>query len=67
MSKGEYLCFMHDDIFIHTKNWGLELLKTFESDNEIGLIGVAGSKIKTKMPSGWWNCDSNLKVINIIL
>lgn len=30
----------------------------FQSDSSIGLLGVAGAKIKTKMPSAWWHCDS---------
>jgi hypothetical protein len=65
-SKGDFWCFMHDDIFIHTNNWGLELIKIIESDSEIGLIGVAGAKIKTKMPSGWWDCPVDYKTINIL-
>jgi hypothetical protein len=65
-SKGIFWCFIHDDIFIHTNNWGLELIKIFESDSKIGLIGVAGAKIKTKMPSGWWDCPMDYKTINIL-
>ncbi|WP_337967359.1 glycosyltransferase [uncultured Flavobacterium sp.] len=65
-SKGEYLCFIHDDIFIHTNDWGKIISDTFEENNTVGLIGVAGSKVKTKMPSGWWNCPDDQKVINII-
>jgi len=62
-SKGNFWCFMHDDIFIHTNNWGLELIKIFESDSKIGLIGVAGAKIKTKMPSAWFDCPESQKLI----
>ncbi len=65
-SKGEYLCFIHDDIFIHTNDWGKIISDIFEENNAVGLIGVAGSKVKTKMPSGWWNCPDDQKVINII-
>jgi len=65
-SKGEYLCFIHDDIFIHTNDWGKIISDIFEENNTVGLIGVAGSKVKTKMPSGWWNCPDDQKVINII-
>lgn len=65
-AKGDYWCFMHDDILFHTQNWGLEVLRIFEADSKIGLLGVAGAKLKTKMPSGWWNCPSDLKNINII-
>jgi hypothetical protein len=65
-STGEYLCFMHDDIFIHTVGWGNILNNIFNTDYHIGLLGVAGTKIKTRMPSGWWNCANEYKEINII-
>jgi glycosyltransferase involved in cell wall biosynthesis len=65
-SKGDYLCLMHDDILIHTIGWGEIINSIFNNDNQIGLIGVAGAKIKTKSPSAWWDCPENQKVINII-
>lgn len=65
-SKGEYLCLMHDDILIHTIGWGGIINTIFRGDNQIGLIGVAGSKIKTKSPSAWWNCSEGHKAIHII-
>ncbi|MCL9809095.1 glycosyltransferase [Flavobacterium luminosum] len=65
-SKGDFWCFMHDDILLHTKNWGVELISIFDSDNKIGLIGVAGAKMKTKMPSTWWDCPEDQKILNII-
>ena len=65
-SKGEYLCFIHDDILFHTVGWGNILLKTFKNNQFIGLIGIAGAKSKTKMPSAWWDCPSDSKAINIL-
>jgi glycosyltransferase involved in cell wall biosynthesis len=65
-STGEYLCFMHDDILIHTQNWGIVINNIFNDDQKIGLIGIAGARIKTMMPSGWWNCPNEFKEINII-
>jgi hypothetical protein len=65
-STFDFLCFIHDDVFIHTKEWGKVLLDIFNKDQQIGLIGVAGSKIKTKMPSPWWNCTDDQRVINIL-
>src|SRR5680860_730628 len=65
-SMGEYLCFIHDDIFIHTNGWGSVLQCIFNENKEVGLIGVAGSKIKTKMPSVWWLCPKKDKIVNII-
>ena len=65
-SKGDFLCFMHDDIAIHSQDWGNIIYRIFKENNEIGLIGIAGSKVKTKMPSAWWNCPNDQKVIYII-
>lgn len=65
-SKGAFICFIHDDIFIHTKGWGKSIDRIFNEDAQIGLIGVAGAKSKTKMPSAWWDCPEDQKVINII-
>jgi hypothetical protein len=65
-SRFEFLCFIHDDIFIHTKNWGNVIEDIFVADHKIGLIGVAGSKIKSKMPSPWWNCPESQRIINVI-
>lgn len=64
-SSGSFLCFIHEDIFFHTQNWGVILKTIFESNIKIGLIGVAGAKVKTKTPSAWWDCDENERVLNI--
>ncbi len=63
-SKGEYLCFIHDDIFIQTNNWGKIIEEIFSNNPLVGLLGIAGGKIKTKMPSTWW--DANYNVLNIL-
>lgn len=65
-SVGEYLCFLHDDIVFHTIGWGKIINLIFSTNSSIGVIGIAGSKIKTKSPSGWWNCPDDLKEINIL-
>ena len=65
-SKNNLLCFLHDDIFIHTNNWGILLINLFNEKKEIGLIGLAGAKVKTKMPSGWWDSPHSQKVAYLI-
>jgi hypothetical protein len=65
-SKGEYLCLMHDDILFHTMGWGNVLQTIFNKNQQIGLIGVAGAKSKTKMPSLWWSCPKEDKITSII-
>lgn len=66
MSVGEYLCFIHDDILFHTPDWGIIIHRIFREDQQIGLIGIAGAKIKTQMPSAWWDCNEKDRVTNII-
>lgn len=53
-SKGEVLVFMHDDLKFKTPFWGKLVSEIFDANNDIGLIGVAGNTIKTKLPSPWW-------------
>lgn len=65
-SQNAVVCFLHDDILFKTNNWGKVLNEIFEENKNIGLIGVAGARVKTKMPSGWWNCPKEQKVIHII-
>jgi GT2 family glycosyltransferase len=60
LAKFNIVLFIHEDILFHTSNWGKILLAFFKKDNSIGLVGVAGSKIKTKFPSGWWENDPAL-------
>lgn len=65
-SIGTYICFIHDDVLFHTEGWGNVIASIFQLDEKIGLIGVAGAKVKTKMPSAWWDCSENKQVINIL-
>jgi len=46
-SKGDILCFMHEDIVFHSANWGLAVEKHL-ANVTIGLVGVFGSHF---MPS----------------
>ena len=65
-SSGELCLFLHEDVLFHTQDWGKTLLGHFNSDSTIGLIGVAGAKIHTFIPSAWWDCSENEKVIRIL-
>jgi hypothetical protein len=57
--KGDFICFIHDDVLIQTKNWGKVIEKIFFENAKAGLLGIAGGKIKTKMPSAWWDGGEN--------
>lgn len=62
-SKGEILVFLHDDILFQTLGWGKIIHLLFEQYTDIGLIGIAGSSIKTKMPSTWWQGPVYIRII----
>ena len=52
-SRGDVLCFIHDDVLLHTKGWGNVIEKQL-NDDSIGLIGVAGSHFMSDFPMYWW-------------
>lgn len=41
-SKGDILCFIHEDLLFHSFNWGKSVEKYFKND-KLGMLGVAGS------------------------
>lgn len=46
--------FIHDDIEFLKKNWGKEILRLFNENEEYGIIGVAGSA-QFDENGAWWN------------
>lgn len=59
-SQYPYMLFLHEDVYFETIGWGQQLVETFEKDTTIGLIGLAGSKVKTRAPSAWYeNGETN--------
>lgn len=65
-AKYDYIVFAHEDILIKTENWGQLIIDIFKENEDIGLVGIAGSKYKSLSPSSWSNNDSSLDCINII-
>jgi hypothetical protein len=65
-SISDIICFIHEDILFHSNNWGVYVNSVFRDTHEIGLLGVAGSRVKSDIPSGWWECDKAHQVVNII-
>jgi hypothetical protein len=50
------LCFVHEDVrFPADPPFGPELAAFFASHPEAGVVGFAGSQVKTRSPSGWEN------------
>lgn len=54
-SKFPLLLFIHEDILFHTHNWGKILISFFNNNESLGLLGIAGSLVKSETPSAWWN------------
>ncbi len=52
-SKYDLLCFFHEDILFLSRGWGVTLAEFFRQTPEAGVVGFAGSTIKTKSLSGW--------------
>jgi len=51
-AKYDVLCFMHEDVILHTQGWGRKVLEIF-NDPEVGLLGIAGSTYKSLTPAEW--------------
>ena len=56
--KCEYdvIVYMHDDIEFLRKGWGAEILRLFNSHEDYGIIGVAGSA-QFDENGAWWQYD----------
>lgn len=52
-AKYGILCFIHEDIKFLSSDWGKSLTNLLE-DKNTGVIGVAGSSVKSEIPSPWW-------------
>ena len=52
-SKGDILCFMHDDVLFRTQDWGEKVLLHFKKTEGIGVLGVAGSHFLPSVPMYW--------------
>lgn len=58
--KFDILCFMHEDLRIHTENWGVFLQKILQ-DRSIGLVGIAGSISRADFPTLWGSHEPHLR------
>lgn len=56
-SKGDILCFMHEDILFHTSNWGNLVVEHFIRNSHLGLIGVEGTHYMPKYAASWWSAS----------
>lgn len=51
-SRFPFLCFVHEDVCFHTKDWGKNLINHL-SDKKTGIIGIAGGQMMTRIPAAW--------------
>ncbi|HMU59984.1 MAG TPA: glycosyltransferase [Chitinophagaceae bacterium] len=61
----DYLCFIHEDILFETQDWGKKICSVFENNQEVGVIGLAGSKYKSLCYSGWYTGIKDFDCVNI--
>lgn len=54
-SKGDVLCFMHEDVLFRSDNWGRIIENYFINDEQLGLIGFAGSHFLADSPMYWYS------------
>jgi hypothetical protein len=52
LAKYDVLCFMHEDVILHTPDWGKKVVEIMRNP-EIGLLGIAGSEYKSLTPAPW--------------
>jgi glycosyltransferase involved in cell wall biosynthesis len=66
-AKYDLLCFMHEDIVLHTEEWGRIVLDIFNQNQNLGILGIAGSSYKAITPTGWLsNSDIETEYSNLI-
>ncbi len=53
-SKGDILCFMHEDIVFHSENWGKILYDHFTKSPQTGAFGIAGGHYLPNRPCYWF-------------
>lgn len=61
-----YICFVHEDVFFRNEKWGADLIKFFERNPSAGVVGIAGSTVKTLIPSIWANGLFDTDYYNLI-
>ncbi|MDR2791333.1 MAG: glycosyltransferase family protein [Tannerellaceae bacterium] len=62
LSQGRYIAFLHEDIHIYTSDWGRILVDFYGANPQAGVVGFAGSTLKTRTLSGWESTAENSRM-----
>jgi hypothetical protein len=61
-SKFPYLCFVHEDVYFHTQDWGKIVIEHLQ-DPKTGILGLAGGDLATVVPAMWWSLNPTENII----
>ena len=61
-SQHPYLCFVHDDVYFHTENWGVNLIQHLSLPNT-GIVGLAGGNYAGRIPGSWSVYEKSINLI----
>ena len=61
-AKYQYLCFVHEDVFIDTKDWGKRIVEFVEKIPKCGVVGFAGGLQARKNFSSWWAGERRVNI-----
>jgi len=61
-SKFQYLCFVHEDVYFRSKNWGEKIIAHLQMPN-VGILGLAGRDYLTRVPASW---SAKMEGMNIV-
>lgn len=64
-AKYEVLCFMHEDIRLHTAGWG-NIISSILTNSTIGVVGITGGCYQVAAPAAWWGCGLELCRENVL-
>lgn len=62
----DLLVFVHEDVVFHSDIWGEKLISRFQSLDNPGVIGIAGSNYLPISPSYWWIPDPSRRFCNYL-